>query len=176
VRHRQEAEVATVEERKRVAVETATMVARAAKLVIAKLAAARTEVEAIAMADAVRAMVVELETLRGSSTSSSVSTDGGTDDEVKLARVAAQTGVDAPAALQAEAHVAAVPPMAAGAQTGTNAPVAGSTEITVFTGGAALPPQTGTMVTAGSRPLSGTTVPAVGGLHSPRPTMSSGPQ
>jgi hypothetical protein len=41
---------------------------------------------------------------------------------------------------------------------------------------AALPHQTGTMVTMGSRPLSGTSVPAAGGLPSPRPTTSSGPR
>jgi hypothetical protein len=47
------------------------------------------------------------------------------------------------------------------------------TEIVAFTGGAALPPRTGTMVTMGFRPLSGTSVPAVGDLLSSRPTMSS---
>jgi hypothetical protein len=62
------------------------------------------------------------------------------------------------------------------AQTGVDAPAAGLTKITAFTGGAALPPRTGTMVTIGSRPLSGTSVPAVGGLPSPRPTTSSGPR
>jgi hypothetical protein len=41
---------------------------------------------------------------------------------------AAQTGVDAPAALQTGAHVAAVPPTAAAAQTGADAPAAGSTD------------------------------------------------
>jgi hypothetical protein len=52
----------------------------------------------------------------------------------------------------------------------------GLTEIAVFTGDAALPPRTGTMVTMRSRPLSGTSVPAAGGLPSPRPTTSSGPR
>src|SRR6266540_1788577 len=76
---------------------------------------------------------------------------------------AAQTGADAPTALQAGARTAAALPAAA--QTGADAPAAlpaaaaGPTEIAAFTGGAALPPRTGTMVTAGSRPLSGTLVP-----------------
>jgi hypothetical protein len=66
-----------------------------------------------------------------------------------------------------------VSPTATAAQIGADAPVAGLTEIVAFTGGAALPPWTGTM---GSRPLSGTSIPAAGGLPSPRPTMSSGPR
>jgi hypothetical protein len=40
--------------------------------------------------------------------------------------------------------------------------VASSMEIAASIGGAALPPRIGTMVTAGSRPLSGTSVLAVG--------------
>jgi hypothetical protein len=55
-------------------------------------------------------------------------------------------------------------------------------------GGKALPPRTGTMgsmplplwagtmVTMGSRPLSGMSVPAVSGLPSPKPTTLSGPR
>jgi hypothetical protein len=62
------------------------------------------------------------------------------------------------------------------AQTGADARAAGSTEIVAFTGGVALSPQTGTMITTGSRPLSGTSVPVVGGLPSPRPTTSSAPR
>jgi hypothetical protein len=77
---------------------------------------------------------------------------------------AAQTGADTVGARLAVA------------QTGADAPAAGSTKIAAFTGGAALPPRTGTMVTAGSMPLSGTSVPALGGLPSPRPTTSSGPR
>jgi hypothetical protein len=50
----------------------------------------------------------------------------------------------------------------------------GSTETAASTGSAALPPRIGTMVIAGSRPLSGTSILAVGGLPSPRPTTSSG--
>jgi hypothetical protein len=65
---------------------------------------------------------------------------------------------DAPAALQVGARAAAVSPMAATAQTGADVAAAGLTEIAAFTGGTALPPRTGTMVTMGSRPLSGTSV------------------
>jgi hypothetical protein len=53
---------------------------------------------------------------------------------------------------------------------------AGSTEIAASTGGVALPPRIDTMVTVGSGPLLGTSVPGVGALPSPRPTMSSGPR
>jgi hypothetical protein len=64
-----------------------------------------------------------------------------------------------------------------GADAPTVLPMAmtGSTEIAASTGGAALPPRIGTMVIVGSRPLSGTSVPTLGGLPSPRPTTSSGP-
>jgi hypothetical protein len=85
------------------------------------------------------------------------------------------TDVDALAAFRAGARTAAVPPTVAAVQTGTDAPVARLTEITAFTGGTTLPPRTGTMVTMGSKPLSRTSVPAVGGLPSPRPTTSTGP-
>jgi hypothetical protein len=79
-------------------------------------------------------------------------------------------------ALRAGACVATVPLTAAAAQTVADVPAAGSTEIVAFTGGAALPPRTGTMVTAGSKPLSGMSVPMVGGLPSLRPTTLSGPR
>jgi hypothetical protein len=88
---------------------------------------------------------------------------------------AAQIGVDAPTALRARAHTAT-------AQTGVDTPAVlptaatESTEIAASTGGAALPPWIGTMIAAWPRPLSGTSVPAVGGLPSPRPTTSSGPR
>jgi hypothetical protein len=82
VQHRQEAEVAAAEERERAAAKTAATVAKAVRLVKAELAAARAEVEAAAAA--------ELEALRGSNTSSSVSADGSTDDELKLTREAAR--------------------------------------------------------------------------------------
>jgi membrane protein involved in colicin uptake len=84
--HRQEVEVAAAEERERATTETAATAARAARLAMAELATARAEVEAAAAADAARAAVAELEALRGSSISSSVSADSGTDGELKLAR------------------------------------------------------------------------------------------
>jgi hypothetical protein len=83
---------------------------------------------------------------------------------------------DVAAALRAGVHAAAVSPMATTAQTGADVPVAELTEIAAFTGGATLPPRTGTMVTMGSRLFSGTSVPAAGGLPSPRPTTSSRPR
>jgi hypothetical protein len=63
--------------------------------------------------------------------------------------VTAQTGADTPSTLQAGARAAVVPPMAAAAQTGADAPMARSTEIAIFIGGVALSPRSGTMVTAG---------------------------
>jgi hypothetical protein len=45
------------------------------------------------LTDAARAAVAELEALCGNSTSSSVSVDGGTDDELKMAREAAREQV-----------------------------------------------------------------------------------
>jgi hypothetical protein len=56
---------------------------------MAELAATRTEVET-AVADTARVVAVELEALRGNSTSSSVFADGGTDNELKLVREAAR--------------------------------------------------------------------------------------
>jgi hypothetical protein len=88
--HRQEAEVAAAEECERAKAETTMMAARAARLAMTELAAARAEVEAAAAMDAARAAAAELEALRGSSISSSVSADGDTDDELKLAREAAR--------------------------------------------------------------------------------------
>jgi hypothetical protein len=61
-------------------------VARAARLAMAELAAARAEVEAVA--DAVHAVAAELEALRASSTDSSISTDDDRDNELKLAKEA----------------------------------------------------------------------------------------
>jgi hypothetical protein len=80
--------VTTAEERERAAAETAATTARAARLAMAELTAARVEVEAAAATDAARAATAELEALHDSSISSSVSTDGDTDDELKLAREA----------------------------------------------------------------------------------------
>jgi hypothetical protein len=90
VQHQQDAEVAAVEERERVAAETAATAARAVRLAMAELAAARAEVEAAAVADEARAAAAELKSLRASSTGSSVSADDDRDNELKLAREAAR--------------------------------------------------------------------------------------
>ena len=50
----------------------------------------------------------------------------------------------------------------------------GSMESVAFTGSVALSPRIGIVVTTGSKLLSGTSAPAVGGLPSLRPTTSSG--
>jgi hypothetical protein len=71
-----------------VAAETAVVAAKAARLAMAELAAARAQVEVAAAADAARAAAAELEALRDSSISSSVSADSGTDDKLKLVREA----------------------------------------------------------------------------------------
>jgi membrane protein involved in colicin uptake len=92
--HRQEAEVAAAEERERAAAETAVTMARAARLAMTELAAARAEVEVAVAADTVRAVAAELEALRDSSINISVSADGGTDNELKLAREAAREQVE----------------------------------------------------------------------------------
>jgi hypothetical protein len=93
VQHRQEAEVAAAEERERAAAETAATAARAARLAMAELAAARAEVEAATAADAARAAAAELKALRASSPGSSVSADDDRDNEFKLAREAAREQV-----------------------------------------------------------------------------------
>jgi hypothetical protein len=123
---------------------------------MAELTAARAEVEAVAAADAARR--------------------SGQPHTPKGAVAAALTGVDAPTVLRAGARATVVSPKAAAAQTGTDALAAGLTEIASFTGGTTLPPWTGTMITMGSRLLSGTSVSAAGSLPSPRPTTSSGPR
>jgi hypothetical protein len=104
VQHRQEAEVATVEERERAAAETAATVARAARLAMAELAVARAEVEAVAAADAARAAAAELKALRASSTDSSVFTDEDRDNEFKLAREAAREQAAQWAAAHPQGH------------------------------------------------------------------------
>jgi hypothetical protein len=188
--HRQEADVAAVEERERAATETAATAARVAGLAMAELAAGRAEEEAAAAADAARAAATELETLRASSTGSSVFADDDRDNELKLAREAAREQAAQWAAVHPQGRRGGSPdgrgrvggalsegarggraPRAATVQTGTDAPTAGLMEIAAFTGGVALPPRTGTM---GSKPLSGASVPAAGGLPSPRSTTSSG--
>jgi uncharacterized membrane protein YqiK len=60
VQHRQEAEVAVVEEHERAATETAATAARAARLTMAELTAAKAEAEA----DAARAAAAEHKALR----------------------------------------------------------------------------------------------------------------
>jgi hypothetical protein len=61
VQHQQEVEVATTQQRERAATETAAMVAKVVRLVMAELAVARAEVEATTVVDAARAAVAELE-------------------------------------------------------------------------------------------------------------------
>jgi hypothetical protein len=192
--HRQKAEAAAAEERERATVEIAATAARAARLAMAELAALRAEVEAAVEVDAAHATAAELEALRGSSTDSSVSADDDRDNELKLVREAAREQAMQWTAAHPQVRRGGSPDgrgwadgapgggtlgghalMAAAVQTGADTPTAGLTEIVAFTGDAALPPRTGTMVTMGSRPLSGTSVKAVGDLLSPRPTTSSGP-
>ena len=74
--------------------------------------------------------------------------------------VAAQTGADAPVALLEEARTTAA--LLEEARTATVAD--GSMESATFTGSVALSPRIGTVVTTGSRLLSGMSAPAVGGL------------
>jgi hypothetical protein len=76
-------------------------------------------------------------------------------------------GADASVELPTEARAVAMSPMVATSQTGADASAVGLTEIAAYTGSAALPPRTGTTVTMGSRPLSGTSVPTAGGRPSP---------
>jgi hypothetical protein len=78
------------EERERAAAETTATAARAARLTMVEQAAARAEVEAAAVADAVRATAAELNALHASSTGSSVSADDDRDNELRLAREAAR--------------------------------------------------------------------------------------
>jgi hypothetical protein len=86
------AEVAATQGRERAAAAAAATATatRAARLAAAELAAARAEVKAAEAADADRAAAAELEVMRGSSVDSSVSGDGSTNDELRLAREAAQ--------------------------------------------------------------------------------------
>jgi hypothetical protein len=88
VQHRQEVKVTAVEERERATAKTAATTARATRLVMAELTAARAEVEAAAALDATRATVTELEALRANSTGSSVSTDDDRNNELKPMREA----------------------------------------------------------------------------------------
>jgi hypothetical protein len=70
--------------------ETTAIAARAARLALAELSAARAEVEAAVAVDAVRVAAAELKALRVGSTGSSVSADDDRNNELKLAREAAQ--------------------------------------------------------------------------------------
>jgi hypothetical protein len=88
VRCQQEAEVAAAQERERAATTAAATAARAARLAVAELAAARARVEAAEAADAARAAAAELEALRGSGAGSSVSGDRSTNNDLKLEREA----------------------------------------------------------------------------------------
>jgi hypothetical protein len=87
-----------------------------------------------------------------------------------------QMGADVPVVLRAGVCTVVVTLTVAAAQTDADAPAARSTEITTFTGSAALPPRTGTIVTMGYMPLSGMSILAAAGQPSPGPTMSSGPR
>jgi hypothetical protein len=69
-----------------------------------ELTAARAEVETAAAADATRVVTAELEALCGSSISSSVAANGGTNDELKLAREAAREQVAQWAAVHPQGH------------------------------------------------------------------------
>jgi hypothetical protein len=74
-----------------------------------ELTAARAEVETAAAADATRVVTAELEALCGSSISSSVAANGGTNDELKLAREAAREQVAQWAAVHPQGHGARQP-------------------------------------------------------------------
>jgi hypothetical protein len=157
--------------------------ATAARLTMAELTTTRTEVEAAAAAaDAAYAAAAELEAMCASSTGSSVSADDDRDNELKLAREAAREQAMQWAAAHPQGHRGSSPDQrgrvggAPGGGACGGCAAAGLAEIAAFKGGAALPPRIGTMVTMGSRPLSGTSIPAVGGLPSPRSTTSSGPR
>jgi hypothetical protein len=87
-----------------VAGETAATAVRVARLAMVELAAARAGVETTAMVDATRVVAVKLEALCGSSISSSVSADGGTNDELKLTREAAREQTVQWAAVHPQGH------------------------------------------------------------------------
>jgi hypothetical protein len=154
--HRQEAEVAVAEERERAAAEIAATTAR---LTMAEPAAARAEAEAVATAAELKlcAPVAPIALFLPATTETTSSSWRGRQHGSRRRSGQPHTPRGAVAA----------------ALTGADAPVAGLTEIAAFTGGVALPPRIGTM---GSRPLSGTSVPATSGLSSPRPTTSSEPR
>jgi hypothetical protein len=105
-----------------------------------ELAAARTEIEAAAVA--------ELKALRASSTGRHVFADDDRDNELKLAREAAREQVvqwvaahPRGAVVVALTGATSMPSTVAAAQTGADASAAGLTEIAAFTGAAAPPPR-----------------------------------
>jgi hypothetical protein len=161
VQHRQEAEVAAVEERERAAAGTAATAARATRLAMAELTAARVEVEAAATADAARAAATELKALRASSTDNSVSADDDRDNELKLAREAALEQ----AAQWAVAHPQGLPPIGGWVDGDRNLyrrrDSPSPNRYHGYHGIQAIVRDVG---------------PGGGGLPSPRPTTSSGPQ
>jgi hypothetical protein len=168
--------------------ETAATTARAVSMAMAELAATRAEVGAAAVA-------AELEALRASSTGSSVSADDDRDNELKLAREAVREQVAQWAAAHPQRRRGGSPD---GRGRVGSAPDGGARGGRAPDGGGGpnrhgradgwvdrdrglyrrhgSPSPTDTMVTMGFRPLSGMSVPAAGGLPSPRPTTSSGPR
>jgi hypothetical protein len=191
LQHRQEAEVAATEERERVATETAAMAARAARLTMMELAAVRAEVEAAAVADAARTAAAELKALRVSSTDSSVSADDDRDNELKLAREAAREQAAQWAAAHHQGHRGGSPD---GRGCADGAPGEREARSGRAPDGGSSPDRRGRVGgwVDGDRDLyrrRGSpspdryhghhgiqTVSTAGGLPSPRPTMSSGPQ
>jgi hypothetical protein len=187
-RRRQEADLAVAEKRERAAADAVAAAARASRLAAAELAAARAEVEAAAAAaDAARAAAAEVEVLRGSN-NSSIAADDSADADLELlereasrgraaqwavahahGRGGSQTGANTPSALLKEARTAV-----ALLEEARTAAAYRSMESAAFTGGAALSPRFGTVVTTSTRLSSGTSAPAADGLPSPRPTTLSG--
>ena len=182
-RSRQEAELAALEKRERAAAETAAATVRASRL-----AAAREEAEAAA--DAARAAATEVEVLRGS-VSSSISADNSVDVDLDLL---AREAVREQAVRWAAVHTherSGSPDRSGrainapgGCAHGGGAPREGARD----NGGRRVDGERGhhrrrdslssdsTVVTTGSRLLSGTLALTVGGLLSPRSTTLSGPR
>jgi hypothetical protein len=183
--------------RTRAAAAAAATAARAARLAAAELAAARAEVAAAEATDAARAAAAELEALRGSRADSSASVDDNTDEELRLAREAAREQAAQWAAAHPhggarggspDRHRRADDAPGEGARGGSpaglrhadGAPGGGDRVVGdrgLYRRRDSPSPDRyhGPMVAAWPRPLSGTSVPTVGGLPSPRPTTSSGP-
>jgi hypothetical protein len=169
VQHRQEAEVAAAEERERAAAETAAIAAKMARLAMAELAAARAEVEAAAAADAARAAATELKLCTPVAPAALFLPM--TTETMSSSWQGRQRG-----SRQRSGQPCTPRGTVTAVLTSADVSTAELMEIAAFIGGTSLPPRTGTMVTMGSRPLSGTSVPAAGDLPSPRPTTSIGPR